>query len=130
LSVGSGRITIIWFTGSEPKPGLYYSTSTDGGTSFSQRRLLDENQSLGKHAQAYPLSGSSVLIAWDQQTKTASCSFLAILDGRTALLHKSERQMPMTYPVLAVVEDLAVVAGLKENRDVVMFAQSVDELRK
>src|SRR5262249_52767729 len=44
VCIDRGRITVLWFTGGEPRPGLYYSVSDDNGKSFSKRTLLDENQ--------------------------------------------------------------------------------------
>lgn len=108
-----GQAAVIWFTGGGAKPGLYYAVSTDNGKTFPSRKLLDENQKPGKHAQAVALADGKMLLAWDEADGRAS--ILGVLDPTKGSIERLSSLDDVSYPTLAASARLVVVAGTKQS---------------
>jgi hypothetical protein len=107
----AGRVTVIWFTGAEGRPGLYYAVSSDGGKRFSARRLLDPDQKMGKRAQAAARPDGTLFVAWDDMAHHPA-TFWGVLDPRTGRLKKIESHEGVSYPTVARNDLVAVIAGM------------------
>lgn len=111
------QVHVVWFTGGGEKPGLYYATSGDHGSSYSPRKLLDPDQRLGKHAQAVAQPDGKILVAWDDQ-REGPVTFFGVLDPRTGLKRRSPAHERLSYPTLAANNELAIVTGLAGSNEV------------
>lgn len=109
-----GRVTVIWFTGIESRPGLYYATSSDHGATFSERRLLDPEQKLGKHAQAVARPDGKLFVVWDDMDRKPVTAW-GVLDRRDGSLKKSSAHEGVSYPTVAVNNSVAVIAAMQSS---------------
>ena len=105
-----GSIAITWFTGAGDRPGLYYASSADHGTSFSPRRLLSPNQKLGKHSQATMIAQGRMLVAWDDVADTTLTRW-GVLDLKDLRLQELGSQEGASFPVVAISEQTALIAA-------------------
>jgi hypothetical protein len=119
LCVGDdGRVLIVWFTGGGPRPGLYFTSSGDSGRSFSPRKLLDENQRLGKHAQAVSSAAGQILVAWDDFGEGVK-GIAGTLDVKGSVFARLLSEPNLSYPTLAANSNVAIVAGMNQSsRDI------------
>jgi len=65
---GRNVIHIVWPTlvpGATTAKGIFYAFSTDGGRTFSSRVRIDDPKTAGASHPAIALSGSEVVVAWD-----------------------------------------------------------------
>ncbi|MEK6285762.1 MAG: sialidase family protein [Acidobacteriota bacterium] len=124
LSIDSkDQITVVWFTGSDDRPGLYYVTSTDHGATYSTRKWLDADQKVGKHAQAIACSGG-VFVAWDDEAQKSTS--WGLLDPQKGMLQKSAPFADASYPTVAASNDTVVIAGmLTATADIFWRAESL-----
>lgn len=121
----AGHLTAVWFLGGGERPGLYYSTSADDGTSFAPRRLVDPQQKIGKHAHTVSLPKGEVLVAWDEAANQ-TVSYWGILNPRTGLQHRGDPQEGVAYPVAAANGQIAVIAGMQlATRRIVIFTENL-----
>jgi BNR repeat-like domain len=120
----SNRMTVIWFMGGGERPGLYYAFSTDGGQTFSRRRLLDPAQKLGKHASAAGWLNGKIVVTWDDVTDKPLTAW-GTLDPHSGLLQKLGSDDDVTYPVGAATGDEMVVAGLRSSKEIFLKAGSL-----
>ena len=95
---GSNRVTVIWFTAGD-RPGLYYAESLNSGASFSPRKLLDADQTLGKHAQAVARANGTILVAWDGVT-TEPVVRWGVLDRGSGKIERLGALSGASYPVV------------------------------
>jgi hypothetical protein len=122
----AGRVTVIWFTGIESRPGLYYVSSSNGGKSFSERKLLDPNQKMGKHAQAATRPDGKLFVAWDDMAQKHATAW-GILDPLTGALRKIEAREGVSYPTVARNNRVALIAGMNSaTRDVFLHAEEIE----
>jgi BNR repeat-like domain len=105
-----GQVAVTWFTGGGDRPGLYYASSTDHGTSFSPRRLLSPNQKLGKHSQAAVVSQGKILVAWDD-VADATVTLWGLLHLKDLRLQELGWQGGASYPVVAISGQTALIAA-------------------
>jgi BNR repeat-like domain len=113
LSVDSeGEVAITWFTGGGDRPGLYYASSSDHGTSFSPRRLLSPNQKLGKHSQAAMIAHRRMLVAWDDVADTTLTRW-GLLDLNDLRLQDLGSQEGASFPVVAISKQTALIAAAR-----------------
>jgi hypothetical protein len=127
LCVDSGdRITVLWFTGDERAPGLYYTSSIDHGDTYAPRKRLDPDQKLGKHAQAIPQPDGKILVAWDDQLDIP-VTFFGVLDTSLGMMRKRVTQPRLSYPTLAANGVSAIVAGLTNGNDVRFVLESIKQ---
>jgi hypothetical protein len=127
LCVDSGdRITVLWFTGDERAPGLYYTSSVDHGYAYAPRTRLDPDQKLGKHAQAIPQPDGKILVAWDDQLDRP-VTFVGVLDPRLGMMRKRVTHSRLSYPTLAANGVSAIVAGLANGNDVRFVLESMKD---
>jgi hypothetical protein len=123
----AGLVTVVWFLGGGKRPGLYFATSPDHGKSFLPRRLLDEEQKMGKHAHAVRLSEGKTLVAWDDSAEK-TFSLCGVLDSRNGLLRKSRQHEGVLYPTVAVNNQIAVIAGIRSGtREIVIVSENLPE---
>ena len=118
------QVYVVWFTGGGDKPGLYYATSGDHGSSYSPRKLLDPNQKMGKHAQAVAQQDGKILVAWDDQ-REGPVTFFGVLDPRTGLTRRSPAHERLSYPTLAANKDVAIIAGLAGGNEVLFIIEPI-----
>lgn len=118
------QVHVVWFTGGGEKPGLYYATSGDHGSSYSPRKLLDPDQRLGKHAQAVARPDGKILVAWDDQLE-GPVTFFGALDPSTGLKRRTLARERLSYPTLAANKDIAIVAGLSGSNDVLFILEPI-----
>jgi hypothetical protein len=104
------RVTVVWFVGDEKQPGLYYTTSTDHGATYSARKLLDPDQKMGKHAQAVALGDGNILVAWDDWAQKP-VSLWGVLSPKAGLLRKSAARENVSYPVAAISNGITLIVG-------------------
>jgi len=116
------QVHVVWFTGGGDKPGLYYASSGDHGSSYSPRKLLDPDQKLGKHAQAVAQPDGQLLVAWDDQLE-GPVTFFGVLDPRTGLTRRSRAHERLSYPTLAANKAIAIIAGLSGANDVLLVIE-------
>jgi len=115
-----GQIAITWFTGGGDRPGLYYASSADHGTSFSPRRLLSPNQKLGKHSQAAMISQSRMLVAWDDMADTTLTRW-GLLDLKGLRLRELGSQEGASFPVVAISKQTALIAAAQMSARELFF---------
>jgi hypothetical protein len=108
---GRDRVTVLWFTGEERAPGLYFTTSADHGGSYAARKRLDPDQKLGKQAQAVALADGRILVAW-ADTAEGVTSILGFLDPNVGSFLRSLEDKNVAYPTLATNGRIAVMAGM------------------
>ncbi len=121
----AGNLTAVWFIGGGVRPGLYYATSANRGTSFGPRQLLDPQQKIGKHTHTVSLADGKVLVAWDEAADK-TVSLWGVLDPEKGLLRRSRPQEGIAYPVVAVNGQTAVIAGMRlATREIVTFTESL-----
>lgn len=118
------QVHVVWFTGGGDRPGLYYSTSVDHGSSYAARKLLDPDQRLGKHAQAISQPDGRILVAWDDQLE-GPVTFFGVLDPRTGLKRRSPAHARLSYPTLAANKEFAIVAGLAGAGEVMFVLEPI-----
>jgi len=118
------QIHVVWFTGGGDRPGLYYASSGDHGSSYSPRKLLDPEQRLGKHAQAISQPNGMILVAWDDQLE-GPVTFFGVLDPLTGLKRRSPPHPRLSYPTLAANKQFAIVAGLAGANDVMVVRERI-----
>lgn len=106
------RVVVLWFTGDERAPGLYFTTSLDRGESYAPRKRLDPEQKLGKHAQAVALADGRVLVAWDDAAEGVT-SILGSLNLSKGTFVRTLTDENVAYPTLAINGKLALMAGMK-----------------
>jgi hypothetical protein len=106
----AGHVSVTWFTGGGERPGLYYASSADQGASFSPRRLLSENQKLGKHSQTTTVSQGKVLVAWDDVAGTTLTRW-GLLDLKELKLQELGSQEGASFPVVAISNKTALIAA-------------------
>ena len=116
------QVHVVWFTGGGDRPGLYYASSGDHGSSYSPRKLLDPEQRLGKHAQAISQPNGMILVAWDDQLE-GPVTFFGVLDPLTGLKRRSPPHPRLSYPTLAANKQFAIVAGLASANDVMVVRE-------
>jgi hypothetical protein len=119
------QVHVVWFTGGGEKPGLYYATSVDHGSSYLPRKLLDPDQKLGKHAQAIAQPDGRILVAWDDQLGGGPATFFGVLAPRIGLQRRSQAHQRLAYPTLAANKDFAIIAGLAGSNDVVVVLEPI-----
>jgi hypothetical protein len=123
------QVTVVWFAGGGGRPGLYYATSNDNGRSFSKRVLLDEEQKMGRHAQACLAPDGRVAVAWDDAVDGVT-SFFGLLDPGGGRLHRSPVQQGVSHPTLASNGKIALVAGMNSSsREVVIVSYPMPQTR-
>lgn len=105
------KIVVVWFTGGAERPGLYFATSTDQGTTWSARRLLDPERKLGKHAHAVS-AGNRVLVAWDDLGEPRLTAW-GFLDFQHGAVRKIASRQGMIYPTVAMNRNGVFVAGAR-----------------
>jgi hypothetical protein len=105
-----GQVVITWFTGGGDRPGLYYASSADHGTSFSPRRLLSPNQKLGKHSQAAMISQGRMLVVWDDVADTTLTRW-GLLDLKDLRLQELGSQEGASFPVVAISKQTGLIAA-------------------
>jgi len=121
LSVDSeGEVAITWFTGGGDRPGLYYASSSDHGTSFSPRRLLSPNQKLGKHSQAAMISKGRLLVVWDDMADTTLTRW-GLLDLKDLRLQELGSQEGASFPVVAISKQTALIAAAQMSARELFF---------
>ncbi|HSO73908.1 MAG TPA: sialidase family protein, partial [Blastocatellia bacterium] len=120
------RITVLWFTGDERAPGLYYTYSVDHGEGYASRKRLDPDQKLGKHAQAIPQPDGKILVAWDDQLDRP-VTFLGVLDTSLGMMRKRMIHSRLSYPTLAANGVSAIVAGLANGNAVRFVLESIKQ---
>lgn len=124
---GSGRLTVIWFTGGGARPGLYYASSTDQSKSYSSRRLLDPDQQLGKRAQAIARRDGKIFVAWDDH-RAKPVVVWGVIDPGKGTLQKSSTREGASYPTVSANDRVAVVAGVQsEPREIFLQTESLKE---
>jgi hypothetical protein len=129
LCVLKSEVTVVWFVGGGGRAGLYYATSNDNGRSFSKRMLLDEEQKMGRHAQACLTPDGRVAVAWDDAVDGVT-SFFGVLDPTRARLSRSPLQQGVSHPTLASNGRIALVAGMKSSsREVAIVSYPMPQLR-
>jgi BNR repeat-like domain len=121
-----GAIVAVWFMGGGERPGLYYADSTDGGKTFTPRRLLDPRQKIGKHAHTAGLAGGGAFVAWDDADgKTFSA--WGLLDTQKGLLRRSDQHEGVAYPVAATNGRIVVIAGMRlATHEIVTYNESLN----
>ena len=129
LSVGStDRLTVIWFMGGADKPGLYYATSSDHGTSYTSRRWLDQQQRIGKHTHTAAAQNGRVFAVWDDAGEQTFSAW-SMLDEQSSALRPAGRQAGVSYPVVAVNSRLALIVALRPaSHDLFIQAVNLDGL--
>jgi hypothetical protein len=129
LCVLQSQVTVVWFVGGGGRPGLYYASSNDNGRSFSKRMLLDEEQKMGRHAQACLAPDGRIAVAWDDAIDGVT-SFFGVLDPAGGHLSRSPVQQGVSHPTLASNGQIAVVAGMKSSsREVAIVSYPMPRLR-
>jgi hypothetical protein len=118
------RITVVWFTGNEQQPGLYYAMSADHGGSYSLRKPLDADQRMGKHAQAVARGDNNLLVVWDDWAQK-TVSLWGILDPKTGLIQKGTARENISYPVAAVSNGIALVVGAQSATKDISFETAI-----
>jgi hypothetical protein len=122
----TGMLTVVWFIGEGQRAGLYFASSSDHGKSFSPRQPLDGEQRMGKHAHAVRLSAGRTLVAWDDAADK-SFSVWGVLDAKKGLLRKSDRSEGLLYPIIAINNQIVVVAAMQTaTHRVVTFAENLN----
>ncbi|MFY9555156.1 MAG: sialidase family protein, partial [Blastocatellia bacterium] len=109
------RVTVLWFSGDERGPGLYFTTSIDSGKSYAPRKRLDQGQKLGKHAQGTALADGRLLVAWDQAADgvaSGPASIAGYLDVNRGTFINTITEADVAYPTLATNGAVAVMAGM------------------
>lgn len=126
----SGVITITWFVGGGDggRPGLYHASSSDGGKSYSPRRLLIEEQRMAKHSHVFSLPDGRTLLAWDDagengQTITfwGHLNLSRARDTTNGAAGSSKpgvigSQAGVSYPIVAVNGRQGMVVGLQPGK--------------
>jgi hypothetical protein len=120
----SDQVHVVWFTGGGEKPGLYYATSGDHGSSYLPRKLLDPDQKLARHAQAIAQPDGKILVAWDDQLE-GPVTFLGVLDPGSGLKRRTLANQRLSYPTLAANNDVAIVAGLAGSNEVLLTIEPI-----
>lgn len=123
LSLGAGRVAVIWFTGGGSRPGLYYAVSTNNGETFTQARLLDDKQRLAKHAQAVSLKNGQIVVAWDDAIEGVT-TFAGLLDPEAGGFTKSINADDVFYPSLATSGNMLVIVGMKRGSNDISFIRA------
>lgn len=115
---GSGRVDVVWFTGTGDVPRVYIASSTDHGVSFEKPALLDPAQKQSKHAHAVAVGDGLVLAAWDDVADTRIVKWgIYDLSKRSVRVIGSTKEA--TYPVVAVSgRSMAVVAMQHDHPDI------------
>lgn len=108
----AGRITVIWFMGGGARPGLYYATSSDHGSSYTPRQWLDPDQKLGKHAHAVNGPAGQVIVAWDDATDK-TLTVWGVLDIKRGKLRRIGVREGASYPVVAARDRSIVITGMQ-----------------
>jgi BNR repeat-like domain len=122
----TGNLTVIWFMGGGDKPGLYYAVSTNRGDSFSPRERLAAQQRIGKHTHTAVNDNGKVFAVWDDSAES-TYSVLGELDGEKKIVRKGSNREGVTYPVLAVNDRVAVIAGMRaEKREVITYCENLN----
>jgi hypothetical protein len=103
------KIAVVWFTGGGERPGLYFATSTDQGTTWSARRLLDPERKLGKHAHAVP-AGNRILVAWDDLGESKLTAW-GVIDFERSVVRRIASRPGIIYPTVATNQNGVFVAG-------------------
>lgn len=67
MAVGGGQLEVVWFTAGG-RPGLYYSTSLDGGTTFAPRELISGT---ARHPQMVSMGGVTAIIVEESESENA-----------------------------------------------------------
>ena len=126
LSIDAGgQVSVTWFTGGGERPGLYYASSVDHGTSFSPRRLLSPNQKLGKHSQTAIVSQGKVLVAWDDVAGTTLTRW-GLLDLKELKLQELGSQEGASFPVVAISKQTALIAAAQLSaRELFLHSESL-----
>jgi hypothetical protein len=109
------RVHVVWFTGGDDRPGLYYARSSDHGSSYSPRKLLDPDQKLGRHAQTVGQPTRTILVAWEDQLEGGPVTYFGVIDPRTGLKRTGLAHPRLSYPTLAGNNDVVIVAGAAGN---------------
>jgi hypothetical protein len=111
----SDRIHVVWFTQSNETPRLYFASSTDHGASFTKPAVFDPSQKLAKHAHTVGVSGSRVLIAWDDLNTTSVVKW-GLFDLSTRSLKLLGTRQQSSYPIIASSGDKIAVVALQSNQ--------------
>lgn len=121
------RITAVWFTGGD-RQGLYYATSSDRGASYSARRLVDPDRSLGRHAQGVTMRGGRIVVAWDEKAEKMRIVF-GVLDLQNGSIRKGVIDDEVSYPSIAFNDRLIVIAGMQAStKDILLRAEPFESI--
>lgn len=121
----AGNPTVAWFMGSKEKPGLYFSTSTDGGKTYAPRQTLEATQHIGKHVHVAGGSGKQLFAVWDD-ADAKTFSTWGAFDTQKGITQKSAEQTGIAYPVAAVNGKIVLIAGMKlATREIVTFVENI-----
>ncbi|MDN4165024.1 sialidase family protein [Cytophagales bacterium LB-30] len=120
IAASAQKVDFFWFTGANPS-GIYHSSTTDNGKSFSDRKLISEE---GKHPQALALSSSLTMLLMDETFNEGSNYFNRVVcqkveNGKpTQQLVMSKNEVDARYPVIARLSDSQWVgAWMQKSKD-------------
>lgn len=108
-----------WFTAGGGS-GIYYSTSKDGGSSFSTRQMISGK--MAKHCQISSLPNGTLLTVWNESFSSGSAVSNRIgIEKRNADGNNAVKQFitaensKATYPVIQPINNNAVLIAYTEN---------------
>lgn len=107
------RLHMVWFTGNERAPGIYYAFSDDSGAAYSPRRPVGSVDHAASHADM-ATNGSTVSIAWTERRdgKTTLRVRQSVDRGATWSADReiARGQAPSDYPFVHVASAQTLVS--------------------